>query len=213
MQIYSLHQEIDRLHRKFGHPRLCAIYGAGCVLRPRLMLIFMNPTARNVSANPAWTGIRAPWLGAKNIWQLFYRLNWLPEKLYQEIQNKKPAEWTTEFAEKLYRQLRQNKIYLTNLAKCTQADARPLANQIFKDHLEILCQEINLIKPKSIITFGNQVSSLVLGRTIKAGSYEGKKHEFYRLANRPVKIYPAFYPVGQGRRNLPLVIRRIRQIL
>lgn len=38
--------------------------------------------------------------------------------------------------------------YVTNLAKCTQLDARPLPDSVYKEYLALLYQEIDLIRPK-----------------------------------------------------------------
>lgn len=52
----------------------------------------------------------------------------------------------------------QKKIFITNLGKCTQIDARIIPNEIYKEYLSLLFKEIDIIKPKIIITFRNQVS-------------------------------------------------------
>ena len=70
MQLTKLHKSFDILQSKFGVNNLNAIYGAGETKSPRLCFIFMNPTGRNISSVKNWRGIRAPWLGTKNIWIL-----------------------------------------------------------------------------------------------------------------------------------------------
>ncbi len=50
----------------------------------------MNPTGRNIAADPGWKGRRSPWIGTKNIWKLFYSIGLLDEKIYKEIQRRKP---------------------------------------------------------------------------------------------------------------------------
>ena len=74
MQIKSLHKKIDLLQLLYGDSSLQAIYGAGCINKPKIMFIFMNPTARNITADKNWRGLRAPWLGTKNVWGIFYKL-------------------------------------------------------------------------------------------------------------------------------------------
>src|SRR3989338_941301 len=65
MQVTKLHAEIDRLQLQYGATGLSAIYGAGCIKNPEVMLIFMNPTGKNISADTAWRGVRAPWSGTR----------------------------------------------------------------------------------------------------------------------------------------------------
>jgi DNA polymerase len=213
MQIEKLKKKADRLHRIHGEVNFSSIYGGGCIKNPRAMFVFMNPTGRNVAAQKNWRGIRAPWLGTKNAWKLFYATKFISEKTYLEIRKLKPSEWTPHFAETLYREIAKNGGYITNLAKCTQRDARPLKNDVFKNYLSLIKEEISLINPKAIITFGNQVSSILLEKPISVGLYKKTESEKIELEKKKFSIFPVYYPVGQGMRNLPLAIKRINLIL
>lgn len=209
LQIYPLHSEYDKLQKKYGDPILSSIYGAGCIRDPNIMFIFMNPTGRNVSSSLAWKGIRAPWLGTKQVWDIFHDLGFLPKEIYSQIKKFSPQDWNPEFSYILYSEICRKGVYITNLAKCTQTDARPLSNRIFKEYLDLMYKEIEIVNPCKIITFGNQVSSLILGKNISVSNYGGMKKESLLSYD----IYPTYYPVGQGRRNMPLAIERIRSIL
>ncbi|MDI6820873.1 MAG: hypothetical protein QMD65_01710 [Patescibacteria group bacterium] len=123
MQLLKLKKDFDKLQLIYGEPTLNSIYGAGCIKNPDAMFIFMNPTSKNVSSLPDWQGLRAPWLGTKNIWQFFYKLNLLPKSYFEKTQQLKTADWTVRFATEIYRELAKKKMYVTNLAKCTQLDA------------------------------------------------------------------------------------------
>jgi len=213
MQITELHPEIDKLQLIFGSSKLAPIYGAGCVSSPNIMFIFMNPTGKNVAAYSKWSGLRAPWLGTKNIWGLLYKLKLLSGANYKLTQILRAEEWTENFAEAIYRELAENKVYITNLAKCTQDDARPLPNSIFKKYLENTKKEIFLIRPKKIVLFGNQVSSVVLNKPIVVSKYKGIQSEILKIENIAFNVYPVYYPVGQGQRNMLSAIRRIKRIL
>ncbi len=83
----------------------------------------------------------------------------------------KSDEWSEEFSEKLYKEIAAKKVYITNLAKCTQIDARPLSDKVFKEYLALTQEELAIVQPKHIITLGNQVSSILLGRPIKVSEY------------------------------------------
>jgi len=209
MQLKQLHKKFDELQLLHGDKKLNSIYGAGHIKNPDIMFIFMNPTGKNVSAYKNWKGLRAPWLGTKSVWQVFYELSFISKSTFQKIKELKPENWSIDFAEKIYRELARKRVYITNLAKCTQIDARPLKNDVFKDYLNLMIKEITLVNPKNIITFGNQVSSILLRKQILVGRYKEKQKEILKINTKKFNIYPTYYPVGQGRRNMPLAVKRI----
>jgi hypothetical protein len=212
MQILKLHKKFDELQKKFGDSNLNAIYGTGCVKNPEIFLIFMNPTARNIASDKNWNGLRAQWLGTKNIWSFLTKLNLFDKNLNSKIQNIKSREWTPELAIDVYKNIRKKKIYITNLSKATQIDARALPNAVFQKYLPLLKQEISITKSKIIISFGNQVSSILLDKEIKVSEYR-KQYFDLEIENKTHKIFPVYYPVGQGIRNISLVTEDIKWIL
>lgn len=62
--------------------------------------------------------------------------------IYNEIKSKKANEWDKEFAEKIYDEMKRNKMFITNLGKCTQIDARPIQNSVYEKYLNLLEKEI-----------------------------------------------------------------------
>lgn len=213
LQVTKLQAEIDSLQKRHGARKLSAIYGAGCTQRPELMLVFMNPTGKNVSAQVGWKGLRAPWLGTKNVWKVLYKLNLVPEDLYEQTQALSAADWMLSFAIKLYQGIAKQKIYITNLAKCTQTDARHVPDAVFREYLPVMHKEILAVNPKKIITFGNQVSSLLLQEVVTVSSYTGLKKEPLQIGKVSYDVYPVYYPVGQGQRNTPLAVKRLQAIM
>ena len=208
-QVIQLHSEYDKLQLKYGDPTLSSIYGAGCINNPNVMFIFMNPTGRNISSIPSWKGLRAPWIGTKQVWDIFENLGLLKSEIYLKIKSIKPEEWDYDFANEVYTDIQNHSVFITNLGKCTQVDARPLSNSVFKEYLNLMYKEIEIVNPKKIVTFGNQVSSILLNKTISVSNYVDDQKEMLN----GYKIYPTYYPVGQGRRNMPLAIKRIKIIL
>ena len=168
----------------------------------------MNPTGRNIATDKSWKGLKAPWIGTKNIWDLFYDTNLLDKDIYQKIRNITGKEWTEQFAEEVYENVKKHKHFITNLGKCTQIDARPLPNSVYLNYLDLLEKEIEIINPKAIVLFGNQVSSIVLDKKISVSQV--RKTEFIKTINgKEYKCFPVFYPVGNGRFNIDKSIEDI----
>jgi len=212
MEIKDLKSEYDKLQLKYGAKELDSIYSGGCEKNPDICFVFMNPTGRNIASSKLWTGRKSPWLGTKNIWKLFYNVNLLSEDTFIKIQEKKPKEWDYEFCDYVYDEITKNKLFITNLGKCTQVDARPLPNDVLKQYLNLLLKEISIISPKIIITFGNQVSSIILNKKIAVSENRKMYHEI--IVNKKIyKVYSVYYPVGNGIFNIDKAIEDINWII
>ncbi len=205
----ELVKKYDKLQKKYGDPNLDSITFGGCTNNPDVCLVFMNPTARNVTSSKEWKGIKSPWVGTKNVWNLFNQLGVIDDMMYEKIRSIKGSEWTYEFAEEVYKQVADHKFYITNLAKCTQADARVLPNSVYKNYLKLFLEEMDIVNPKVIILFGNQVSSVVLGENISVSQVRKKVF----LLNNKFKCYSVYYPVGNGRFNMDKSIEDILYIM
>ena len=213
IQLTHLFPAFQHLQHIHGDKKLFPVYGAWCTKRPKLFLLFMNPTGRNISCTNEWKWLRAPRLGTKNIWKLLTSLWTISKETFDHIQKLKPTERTESFSLKVYQEIASNGVYISNLAKCTQTDARPLKDSVFKEYLDLIYEEIDHIKPQHIISFGNQVSSIVLNKKVTVSSYIKNNHEPLHIKKNNYKVYPTFYPVGQGMRNLPKAITKVQYIL
>lgn len=212
MNLEVLKTEYDKLQNKYGAKELDSIYNGGCTDNPDICFVFMNPTGRNVASSKEWTGIKAPWLGTKNIWDLFYQLDLLDEVIYQKIKSMKGKDWTEEFAKEVYADVERHKYFITNLGKCTQIDARVLPDSVYKKYLGLLEREFEIINPKVIILFGNQVSSIVLNEKISVSQCRRKLFE-KKINKKIYKCYSVYYPVGNGRFNIDKAIEDIKYII
>lgn len=212
MKIEELNAEYDKLQKIYGAKELMSIYNGGCTKNPNICFVFMNPTGRNIASCPQWKARRSPWIGTKNIWKLFYKIGLLDEEIYQEIISKKPQEWDEEFADMVYSNVEKHKYFITNLGKCTQTDARILPNSVYSQYLDLLCKEIEIINPKIIITLGNQVSSIVLDKNISVS--QCRKQSFSKkIGKKNYKIYPVYYPIGNGMMNIDKAIEDLKFII
>lgn len=126
MTIEDLNKEYDKLQLKYGDKSLDSIYNGGCTNNPDICFVFMNPTGRNIASSKSWHGLKSPWIGTKNIWDLFAALDLIDKDIYSQIKSIKGKEWTPTFAETVYENVIKHKYFITNLGKCTQIDARPL---------------------------------------------------------------------------------------
>jgi DNA polymerase len=212
MNIDDLKVEYDKLQLKYGAKELDSIYNGGCQDEPDICFVFMNPTGRNIASDKTWTGRKSPWLGTKNIWKLFYNVNLLSEDTFNKIQSMRPKDWDYEFCDYVYDEIEKNKVFITNLGKCTQIDARALPDDVLKKYLKLLLKEIDIIKPKVIITFGNQVSSIILDKKISVSENRKTCHEL-KINKNKYKVYPVYYPVGNGIFNIDKAIEDIKWII
>lgn len=212
MKLEDLNKYYDKLQKKYGAKELNSIYNGGCTNEPNICFVFMNPTGRNIASLKSWKGIKSPWIGTKNIWDLFYALNLVDEKIYKKIKEIKGTEWTEEFALEVYDDVKKHKFFITNLGKCTQVDARVLKDSVFLEYLELLKKEFNIVKPKVIVLFGNQVSSIVLNEKISVSQVR-KKCFIKNINGEDYKFYSVYYPIGNGRFNIDKSIEDIKWII
>lgn len=212
MTLEILKKEYDELQQKYGAKELDSIYNGGCTDNPDICFVFMNPTGRNIASDKSWKGLKSPWIGTKNIWDLFYELKLLDKDIYEKIKTIKVTEWTEEFASRVYENVEKHKYFITNLGKCTQIDARPLPDSVYKEYLHLLEKEIEIINPKVIVLFGNQVSSIVLNEKVSVS--QCRKQKFIKEINgKKYEFYSVFYPVGNGRFNIGKSIEDINYII
>lgn len=212
MTLDDLKKEYDKLQIKYGAKELDSIYNGGCDKNPDICFVFMNPTGRNIASDKTWIGRKSPWLGTKNIWKLFYQVNLLSNDTYNQILSKKPKEWDYDFCDYVYEEVSNNHIFITNLGKCTQIDARPLADNVLEKYLHLLFKEIEIIQPKVVVTFGNQVSSIILNKKIAVSENRKISHDL-KINKRTYKVYPVYYPVGNGIFNIDKSIEDIQWIM
>lgn len=208
----KLQKQYDKLQKEYGSKELNSVYGCGKQNNPRAALVFMNPTKRNVATNKEWKGLRAQWLGTKQIWDFLSKCDLFSVNLNDEIKSKKPQDWSLEFCEQVYKEVTRQGLWITNLAKCTQEDARPLPDSVFLKYKDLLKEELAKINPQKIFFFGNQVSSIMLEQTITVSTARQKKY-ILEINGKNYESYAMFYPVGNGRFNQHKTIEDIKQII
>lgn len=207
----QLNKIYDKMQNKYGSKNLQSVYGNGS-LNPDIVLCFMNPTSRNIATNKNWNGIKAQWLGTKQIWNFLTECKLFNEDLNNEIQSMKREEWTEDFCQRVYDEVSNKKLWITNLAKCSQQDAKPLPDSIFKEYRDLLIKEIEILKPKKIILFGNQVSSILLKEKISVSLRLTKTYKL-NINNQSIDTYCLYYPVGNGFFNKDKTVYDLKSIV
>ena len=211
-KIDKINKEYDNLQRIYGSKDLNSVYGCGEDKNPRVALVFMNPTKRNIATNRDWTGLRAQWLGTKQIWDFLTKCGLFDEKLNDRIKSMKPKDWTPKFCAIVYEEVKKRGIWITNLAKCTQDDARPLPDKVFLEYKDLMEQELIIVNPQKVFFFGNQVASIMLNEKITVST--ARKKKFGLKINKNIyESYAIYYPVGNGRFNQSKAIEDIKLIL
>lgn len=208
----KINKQYDKLQDKYGSKQLNSVYGAGCRQNAKVALVFMNPTKRNIATDKNWNGLKAQWLGTKQIWDFLTKCDLFDENLNKQIKSKRPTDWTEEFCEKVYAEVASKGVWITNLAKCSQDDARPLPDEIFLQYRDLLKRELALVSPQKVLLFGNQVASIVLEEKVSVSLARCKKFDL-DLNGNVVEGYAVFYPVGNGRFNQDKAICDIKTIL
>lgn len=212
MDLKELTKEYDRLQKKYGAKELDSIYYGGCEKNPDLFFVFMNPTRRNIASSKTWKGLKSPWIGTKNIWDLFKKLDLIDPEIYCQIRAIKGSVWTEDFAYNVYQSVINHRYFLTNLGKCTQVDARELPDSVYEKYLHLLEKEIELTNPKVVILFGNQVSSIVLQQKI-AVSLVRKQCFLKEINGKTYKCYAVYYPIGNGRFHIDKSVEDMKWIM
>ena len=208
----KINERYDKLQLQYGSQDLNSVYGYGCQKETEVALVFMNPTKRNIATSKEWTGLRAQWLGTKQIWEFLWKCGLFSQEMLLKIKEKTPKDWTPTFCEEVYDEVKRNKMWITNLGKCSQDDARPLPDEVFLQYRDLLKQELSLVNPKKIIFFGNQVSSIMLKQPITVST--ARQQCFHLDINGKIyDCYAVYYPVGNGRFNQPKAIEDIKNIL
>ena len=85
MNLQDLNKEYDKLQKEYGAKELDSIYNGGCSDNPNICFVFMNPTGRNIASAKSWKGSKQPWIGTKNICDLFAGIDLIDKDIYKKI--------------------------------------------------------------------------------------------------------------------------------
>lgn len=107
LKIEDLKKDYDKLQVKYGAKELDSIYNGGCEENPDICFVFMNPTGKNIASDKSWKGRKSPWLGTKNIWKLFYKVDLLSEKHLTKFKKRNQKNEIMRFATMFTKKLKK----------------------------------------------------------------------------------------------------------
>lgn len=199
-------KELLTLYRKVDACTFCTadknllqhIHGFGA-LNPRLMLVLVNPTYRNISSDPAYLGARFPFLGVRQFWKVLAAGGLIDKNITDQLPLRK--DWTQTHTEQIKGELVRNRLFLTNIVKCCYGHSAYPANGVVKDSMQTLAQEIRIVNPKKIVAFSGLVYKTLTGKDVKLSAYwTGKKRERSReiVSGLEIATEPCYFPVGRG---------------
>ncbi len=201
---------IQKLQQIYAHD-LKPVLGAGKTQKPKFVLLFMNPTDKNISTHANWHTPAMPWIGTKQVWKFLYNLKLLSDKIFHKTQTLKPQQWSYDFVKQLYTNIAYHRVYIAEFVKITTHGAINLPDSIYKQHFNILKWELKKLKPQFIFALGAQVARNLIKQNIKIGQIHGEMFSIKWLPS--TNIIPTYYPLGQGLRNQNKAIKVIKPLL
>lgn len=179
------------------------ILGNGKSFKPKIMFIFINPTARNISSDKSWQGPRFPFIGTKQVWRVFHRAGMFDDELMKAINNS--SIWSVEFTNKVLMFLQERGFYITNIVKWTGHDATLPDSEKINLFLPVLKKEIELVQPEHIVTFGMIPYERLTNQKIKlkdyySGNIKNNNLKTFETEVNSIKtkVIPCYFPVGRG---------------
>jgi hypothetical protein len=200
------------------------VWSGGQVSRPRLAMVFVNPTMRNQAAKEGWPWeYSAPHVGVRRMWRYLESCG-----MVDEVELPGDGYWGPADAERVYGAAADAGLYITNLVKaCRSTAAMPTAG-LARGWLELLLAELAVVKPEYVVTMGGLVTSLVLGKPVRMiDAWEWLRHTGTVMAAErrfadcepgvagdagSMTIVPCYFPCGRGEpgkaRDILMALRR-----
>ena len=212
----SAMQKLISLYRRFDECPLCRnsgnnlqhILGGGKKKNPKVVFVFINPTHSNISSNTNWRGVRFPFIGVSRFWRILADSGWVAAERVEDI---KRHGWNEETIKNLEDDLSNRGIYITNLVKCTFPHADYPGKEVFDYHLPLFEEELSVVTPKAIVSFGTLITSYLTGKDLTFKKYFNNPKP---LRYRDVAVHPCYFPVGRGNPKLATqVLKGLRFLL
>lgn len=176
--------------------------GGGCVNEPRLMLVLIHPTPRNVTAHAGWDCRRFPMAGKTRFWRILAAAGLVPPTLPEQLDALGP---TPAAVEMLAKQARRCGLYLAHAVKCVDGGSTVPAARSLAHGWGILRQEIEIVQPRAVVALGLMPFHMLTGRTVRlsdelwrARHGASLSYPSHPVAGREYPVYPCYFPTGRG---------------
>ncbi len=166
------------------------------------MLVFINPTPRNITAHAGWDGIRFPMAGKGPFWRILARAGLVSPNLPERLATLEP---TPEMIELLREETSSCGLYLTNAVKCVDGGSLVPAGERLEVGWSVLQAEIALVRPQRIVACGLMPFRMLTGHDVRLadelwrarnGSY--LPYESRLIGDTAYPVYPCYFPTGRG---------------
>lgn len=192
--------------------------GGGWSEQPDLMLIFINPTVRNITAHADWTGMRFPFAGKLKLWQILAESGFVDANLPDRMAALGP---TPPMVELLMDEVCQRRLYLTNAVKCVDDGSSLPTSARISAAWPVLQTEIALVQPRQIVTFGLIPFRLLTGCNVRlADELWNAQHDRYvpypsrSIGGQSYPVFPCYFPTGRGNPAAATkMLRALRKLL
>jgi len=214
-------KDLEKIYRKFDNCRRCKqennpclhVLGGGKFKNPRFLFLFINPTHLNISSHKDYKGNRRyPFIGVRYFYRLLSKAGFVRKDVVEDIYEN---GWQIEHEYKIEDSLVANGVYLTNLIKCTQLHPKSPAKDIIQEDLPLLKEEINIVSPKYIVTFGKLPFKFMTNQEIRLKDcLDGLRKSRYKsfksinILGKTYEVLPCYFPVGRGNPKAALEILR-----
>ena len=206
---------LTEINERFDSCRRCAsernplrhVFGGGATEKPQYCFVLINPTYRNLSADPAYEGPRFPFIGVRAFWRVLNRGGFLSDDILR-IVDRRP--WTQETTRAVLAELKRQSIYLTNLVKCAQPHANVPGREVFREDMPLFTREMVVVDPARIVAFGQLTVRVLTGLNLRLGDYYksvrsnglGWGLHFSAGVSHTIPVFPNFFPIGRGQPRL-----------
>lgn len=208
-QLLKLYKQVNKCNFcKSTNNKLQHIHGFG-VMNPKLMLILVNPTHRNLSSHPDYIGPRFPFIGVRQFWKVLAEGGLIDKKVTDELPLR--ADWDNKDTKNIQKELIRNKLFVSNIVKCCYDHSEYPENNVIKDQLNYLSQEIKLVNPKKIVAFSGLVYKTLTGKPVKLSEYWSQPTKsFENISGLDFPVEPCYFPIGRGNPNKAIqVLKRL----
>lgn len=214
-------RKLLKLYKKFDSCRRCEkennflrhVLGGGKFRKPQFFFLFINPTHLNISSHKNYDGKRRyPFIGVRYFYHFLSEAEFVSKEMVNDIYKR---GWRINDEERIEQSLIDNRIYMTNLVKCTQSHPQNPQKEIIREDFPLLQEEIDIVSPKYIIAFGRLPFKIITGNDIclRDCLKRIKKDNFLPFKSTSIlgkryDILPCYFPVGRGSPGKALEILR-----